>query len=154
MGMSQQQKTIAAGNIANQQNVQGFAQPFMNAGVNALNGQVPGQFIAPSLQSINSGFAQNRQNLMDFMGQSGQGFGSGISSAPIMNSFQQQAVAAAQAKQQAQMGLIGLGFQGAGATTGSNQNPQSFSNPFLTAFGGGLGQGLGSSVASFAKPKG
>lgn len=107
MGIQQQQY----------QNVSPFAKQALALGQGAMNGVVPDSYLAPARQSIASGFQGSRQQLADFLANSGQGM-SGLAAGPMANSFNQEAIAQGQAAQQAQQSLINLGFQGANAAQG------------------------------------
>lgn len=170
----QQQQAALAKQYAQQQQqmfqqIQPIAQGGIAIGQQALAGQAPSAFTAQPLTQLAQGSQQNRQNLMDFFGQSGQiagsGANSGILAGPMANIGNQQALGAAQINQNAILQGLQTGFQGAGLLTGQQQifnpfsaagaasqagsvanlNPQQFANPWVGALGGALG-GLGAAA--------
>jgi len=97
--------------------IQPFGQQALGFGQAALNGQVPSQFLKPLMDSLGSSFGQSRQNLAEALGRSGQS-GSGISAGPLANMENDQAVAAGNARSQALLQALGIGFQGSNALQG------------------------------------
>lgn len=97
--------------------IQPFGQQALGLGQSALNGQVPNQFLLPILNSLHSSFSQGRQNLAEALGASGQQ-GSGISAGPLANMENDQSVAAGNARLQALLQGLNVGFQGANTLQG------------------------------------
>jgi hypothetical protein len=153
MGIQQQQY----------QNVSPFAKQALALGQGAMNGVVPDSYLAPARQSIASGFQGSRQQLADFLANSGQGM-SGLAAGPMANSFNQEAIAQGQAAQQAQQSLINLGFQGANAAQGQQaifnpaaagqvgtMNPQQFASNASLIGGSLAGAAIGAAGTAFGK---
>lgn len=135
MGKSSNQKQAEANNLSIQQQqlsalqqanriqqqaysqISPFATSALNMGQQALNGQVPNQFLRPIRNDIASSFQQSNQNLQDALGQAGQS-NSGIAAGPLANMQQQQGVAVGNAQLQALLQGLGIGFQGSNALQG------------------------------------
>ena len=97
--------------------IQPFGQQALGFGQSALQGQVPNQFLLPILNSLHSSFSQGRTNLAEALGASGQQ-GSGISAGPLANMENDQSVAAGNARLQALLQGLNVGFQGANVLQG------------------------------------
>jgi hypothetical protein len=102
-----------------------FGQSLVGAGQQSAQGQPPPYFLNSILPSIGSGFQQARQNLVDFLGKSGQGTESGIGAGPFANLQGEEANAHTDALTQAIMQGLNLGFQGSNVLSGQ----QSFFDP-------------------------
>lgn len=113
--LAQQQQAIQQQNFALQNKIYGQISPFatglMTAGQNALQGKAPDYFQLGTRNALASAFGQQRQNLTDFLGQSGQGF-SGLAAGPAANLGAQESTAMGQAYADALNQALGLGVQG------------------------------------------
>lgn len=112
---AQQQQQIQQQNLALQKQAYGQISPFaaglLGAGTNALKGQAPDFFQLGTRNALASAFGQQRQNLTDFLGSSGQGFG-GLAAGPAANLGAQESTAMGDAYSQALQQALGLGMQG------------------------------------------
>ena len=166
--IAQQQQSFQMFQNANKQ-LAPFDTQMLGIGQQSAAGNAPSALTAGPLAQLAQGGQQNRQDLMNFFGQSGQingsGANSGILAGPMANIGNQQALGAAQINQQGILQGLGIGFQGANnilgqasvlnptgfanaASTAGNAgtlNPQQFANPWVGALGGALG-GLGSAA--------
>jgi hypothetical protein len=115
-----------------------FGTSALNIGSDALKGIAPNAFLLPQTNAISSAFNQGRQNLAEALGASGQS-GSGISAGPLANMENDQAVASGNARLQAILQGLNVGFQGANALQGQ----QSIFDPNGLA---GTGTNAGQSV--------
>lgn len=117
-----------------------FAGSAIGIGNQAMQGNAPAAFTAQPLSNLAQSTNQNRQNLLDFFGQSGQGAGglnSGILAGPLANTYSDQAAQAASINQNAVLQGLNVGFQGANALQGQ----QAIFNP--TGFAGAASQAGG-----------
>src|SRR5262249_50743919 len=94
-----------------------FGQSALDFGAEAMKGTAPNFFLLPQTNAISQAFGQSRQNLAEALGASGQ-LGSGISAGPLANLETEQATAAGNARLQAILQGLNLGFQGANALQG------------------------------------
>src|SRR5262245_49399312 len=90
-----------------------FGQSLITMGQLAQKGQAPDWMRNIIRAQMAQGFQTGRENLVDFLGDSGQGTSSGLAAGPFANLQAQEAQAYADAEQQAIMQAIGMGFQGA-----------------------------------------
>lgn len=173
IALQRQQAALAqqAASIQQQsyRSIQPFAQGALGIGNQAMAGQASSALTAQPLTQLAQSTQQNRQNLIDFFGQSGQGAGglnSGILAGPLANTYSDQAAQAASINQNAILQGMGIGFQGANALQGQQaifnpagfagaasgaagagtQNPQQYQNPWMGVLGSAIG-GLGSAFA-------
>lgn len=102
---------------------------------NAQKGIAPDSFQLGTRNALASAFGQSRQNLTDFLGTSGQGFG-GLAAGPAANLGAQESTAMGQAYADALNQALGLGLQGSNVLQGQ----QAIFNP--QAYGGLAGQGF------------
>src|SRR5262249_17398427 len=113
--LAQQQAAIQQQNLELQRQIYGQISPYgqglLNVGQNALKGIAPDYFQLGTRNALASAFGQQRQNLADFLGQSGQGF-SGLAAGPAANLGAQESMAQGQAYADALNQALGLGVQG------------------------------------------
>lgn len=125
---AQLQQQIEKQNLALQQKAYGqispFAQGLLDMGTNAQKGIAPDSFQLGTRNALAGAFGQQRQNLADFLGQSGQGF-SGLAAGPAANLGAQESTAMGQAYADAINQALGLGLQGSNVLQGQ----QSIFNP-------------------------
>src|SRR5437773_2367111 len=111
---AQLQQQIEKQNLALQQRAYGQISPFatglLGAGQGALQGQAPDYFQLGTRNALASAFGQQRQNLADFLGRSGQGFG-GLAAGPAANLGAQESSAMGQSYADALTQALGLGMQ-------------------------------------------
>jgi hypothetical protein len=156
---AQQQQQIEQQRVALQQQIYGQISPFatglMGAGTNAMKGIAPDYFQLGTRNALASAFGQQRQNLTDFLGSSGQGFG-GLAAGPAANLGAQESSAMGQSYNDALLQALGLGVQGGNILQGQQGvfNPaaygqfatQGFNNYTqatpMQGFGGNLLQSL------------
>lgn len=140
---AQLQQQIEKQNLAIQRQAYGQVSPFatslLGAGQNALKGQAPDYFQLGTRNAIASAFGQQRQNLADFLGKTGQGFG-GLAAGPAANLGAQESTAIGQSQADAINQALGLGLQGSNALQGQ----QAIFNP--SPYGGYAGQGFNNYV--------
>ena len=128
---AQLQQQIEKDNLARQNQIFGQVSPlaggFINAGTNALNGVAPDYFQLGTRNALASAFGQQRQNLADFLGSSGQGF-SGLAAGPAANLGAQESTAMGQAYNDALLQALSLGTQGSNILQGQEAifNPQPY----------------------------
>ena len=142
-----------------QQQIYGQISPFatglMGAGQQALKGIAPDFFQLGTRNALAGAFGQQRQNLADFLGRSGQGFG-GLAAGPAANLGAQDSSAMGQSYADALNQALGLGVQGGNILQGQQGifNPSPFgqlgtqgltsytqATP-MQGFGSSLGQSL------------
>lgn len=156
---AQAQLQIEQQRAALQQSIYGqispFAQGLLNMGQNAQKGIAPDSFQLGTRNALAGAFGQSRQNLTDFLGQSGQGFG-GLAAGPAANLGAQESTAMGQSYADALNQALGLGLQGSNVLQGQQGvfNPQAYGqmggqglDQYLNAtpmqgFGASLGQSL------------
>ncbi len=131
--------------------LQPFGQSALDFGKSALEGKVPNQFLLPIVNSISDSFGQGRQNLAEALGRTGQS-GSGISAGPLANMEADQARASGDARMNALLAALGIGFQGANTLSGQQAifDPNSYANSATNAGGSILNEprsGLGGAIA-------
>lgn len=136
---AQLQQQIEQQNLARQNQIYGQISPFatglLGIGQNAQRGIAPDSFQLGTRNAIASAFGQQRQNLADFLGRSGQGFG-GLAAGPAANLGAQESTAIGQAQADAINQALGLGLQGSNALQGQ----QAIFAP--QQYGGLAGQGF------------
>src|SRR5207249_7899252 len=122
-----------------QQQIYGQIRPFatglMGAGQQAIKVIAPDFFQLGTRNALAGAFGQQRQNLADFLGRSGQGFG-GLAAGPAANLGAQESTAMGQSYADALNQAMGLGLQGSNVLQGQ----QGIFNP--QAYGGMAGQGF------------
>jgi hypothetical protein len=173
---AQLQQNIEKQNLARQQQISGQLSPFatglLGTGQGALQGQAPAMFQLGTRNALAGAFGQQRQNLTDFLGQSGQGFG-GLAAGPAANLGAQESSAMGSAYNQSLLDSLNLGLQGGNVLQGQQAvfNPQPYGgmagqgfNSYTQAtpmmgFGSALGQsllgaGIGAGTAFLTKQKG
>ena len=118
-----------------------FATGLLGAGQNALKGIAPDFFQLGTRNAIASAFSGQRQNLADFLGQSGQGFG-GLAAGPAANLGAQESSAMGQSYADAIAQALGLGMQGGNILQGQQAlfNPVQYGALAAQGFGNILGQ--------------
>lgn len=167
MGKSSNQKQAEKNNLAIQQQqlaalkdanakqqqlfdlIKPFGQSALGIGQDALAGKAPNAFLLPQTNAISSAFSQGRQNLTEALGRSGQA-GSGISAGPLANMENDQAVASGNARLQAILQGLNVGFQGGNVLSGQQAvfNPNADASTATSAGNtviqapGGFGQQL------------
>lgn len=157
--LAQRQQAMQEQNFALQNKIYGqvspFAQGLLTMGQNAQKGIAPDSFQLGTRNALASAFGGQRQNLADFLGQSGQGF-SGLAAGPAANLGAQESTAIGQSYADALNQALGLGLQGSNALQGQQAifNPvpygqmatQGFQNYTqatpMQGFGATLGQSL------------
>lgn len=163
---AQLQQQIEKDRVALQKQVYGQISPFatslLGAGQNALKGIAPDYFQLGTRNALASAFGQSRQNLTDFLGSSGQGFG-GLAAGPAANLGAQESMAMGQAQADAINQALGLGLQGGNVLQGQQAifNPQQYGQMAgaglqsytqatpMQGFGASLGQSLlGSAIGA------
>jgi len=136
---AQHQRSIEDQNLKLQHQIYGQISPFasglLGMGSKALKGQAPDYFKLGTRNALASAFGQQRQNLTDFLGQSGQGFG-GLAAGPAANLGAQESMAMGQSQADAITQALGLGLQGGNMLGGQ----QAMFNP--AQYGGMAGQGF------------
>lgn len=136
---AQLQQQIEKENLARQKEIYGQISPFatglLGVGSAALQGKAPDFFQLGTRNALASAFGQQRQNLADFLGQSGQGF-SGLAAGPAANLGAQESAAMGQAYADALQQALGLGLQGGNMLQGQ----QAIFNP--SPYGQFAGQGF------------
>ena len=166
---AQLQQQIEKENLARQNLIYGQVSPFgvglLNAGQAGLKGVAPDYFQLGTRNALAGAFGQERQNLADFLGRSGQGFG-GLAAGPAANLGAQESSAMGQAYNDAVLQSLGLGLQGGNMLQGQQAvfNPQNYGsmagqgfNAYTQAtpmqgFGSVLGQSLlGAAVGAGSK---
>ena len=160
-----QQQQLAALKDANakQQQLFEFLKPFglsaLDIGNQALAGKAPNSFLLPQTNALSSAFGQSRQNLAEALGRSGQS-GSGVSAGPLANMENDQAVAEGNARLNAILQGLNVGFQGSNVLAGQQAvfNPNADAatatgagNTVIQAPGGFGGQLLGGILGAGAK---
>ena len=142
---AQMQQQIQQQNLALQKQVYGQISPFagglLNMGSQAQKGIAPDYFQLGTRNALAGAFGQQRQNLTDFLGQSGQGFG-GLAAGPAANLGAQESTAMGQSYADALNQALGLGLQGSNALQGQ----QAIFNP--APYGQMAGQGFNSYTQS------
>lgn len=129
------EKNYAAIQQATRQQITPFAQGLLDLGNQARMGKAPDSFQLGTRNAIASAFGGQRQNLADFLGRSGQGFG-GLAAGPAANLGAQESTAIGQSQADAINQALGLGMQGSNILQGQ----QSIFNP--APYGGMAGQGF------------
>jgi|SRR5215467_12573846 len=133
------QQDIEKENLARQKDIYGQVSPFgrglVNAGTAAMHGVAPDYFRLGTRNALAGAFGQERQNLADFLGRSGQGFG-GLAAGPAAHLGSEEARAVGDAENQAILNALSMGFQGSNVLQGQ----QSIFDP--RAFGGMAGSGF------------
>ena len=133
------QQQIEQQNLALQRQIYGqvspYAQGLLNMGTQAQQGIAPASFQLGARNQLASAFGQSRQNLADFLGKSGQGFG-GLAAGPAANLGAQESTAMGQSYADAINQALGLGLQGSNVLQGQ----QGIFNP--QTYGGMAGQGF------------
>src|SRR6266480_243716 len=133
------QQDIEKANLARQNAIYGQISPFatglLNMGQQAQQGIAPASFQLGTRNALASAFGQQRSNLADFLGSSGQGFG-GLAAGPAANLGAQESTAMGQSYADALNQAMGLGLQGSNVLQGQ----QGIFNP--QAYGGMAGQGF------------
>lgn len=118
---AQQQLAMQQQNFALQNRIYGqispYAQGLLQMGQNAQKGIAPDSFQLGTRNALASAFGQQRSNLADFLGQSGQGFG-GLAAGPAANLGAQESMAMGQSYADALNQALGLGLQGANVLQG------------------------------------
>lgn len=136
---AQLQQQIEKQNLELQRQAYGQISPFatnlLGMGQNAMKGQAPDFFQLGTRNAIASAFGGERQNLADFLGQSGQGFG-GLAAGPAANLGAQESTAIGQAQADAIQQALGMGLQGGNLLAGQ----QAIFNP--SQYGAMAGQGF------------
>jgi len=156
---AQLQQQIEQQNLARQNQIYGqispFAQGLLGMGQNAQKGIAPDSFQLGTRNALASAFGGARQNLTDFLGSSGQGFG-GLAAGPAANLGAQESSAMGQSYADAVNQALGLGMQGGNMLQGQQAifNPQGYGqmagqgfqnnvqNTPMTGFWGNLGTSL------------
>lgn len=160
---AQLQQQIEKDNLARQNQIYGQISPFatglLGVGSAALKGKAPDFFQLGTRNALASAFGQQRQNLADFLGQSGQGF-SGLAAGPTANLGAQESEAMGQAYADALNEALGLGLQGGNMLQGQQAifNPapygafagQGFTNYLQNTPNGGFWSGLGGALTGAA----
>lgn len=160
---AQLQQQIEQQNLALQRQIYGQISPFasslLQTGQDALQGKAPDFFQLGTRNALASAFGQQRQNLADFLGKTGQGF-SGIAAGPAANLGAQESTAMGQSYADALTQALGLGMQGGNMLTGQQAvfNPsqygglatQGFNNTLQATPMSGFWGNLGSSVLGSA----
>lgn len=140
---AQLQQQIEQQNLARQNAIYGQISPFatglLNMGSQAQQGIAPASFQLGTRNALAGAFGQQRQNLADFLGSSGQGF-SGLAAGPAANLGTQESTAMGQAYADAVNQALGLGLQGSNVLQGQ----QGVFNP--TTYAGLAGQGFQNNV--------
>lgn len=163
---AQLQQQIEKDRVALQKQVYGQISPFgqglLKMGTDAQKGIAPDSFQLGTRNALASAFGGQRQNLADFLGSSGQGFG-GLAAGPAANLGAQESSAMGQSYADALNQALGLGLQGSNVLQGQQGifNPQSYGgmagqgfNNYTQAtpmqgFGASLGQSLlGSAIGA------
>lgn len=128
---AQLQQQIEKQNLDLQRQAYGQISPFatglLGMGQNAMKGQAPDYFQLGTRNAIASAFGGERQNLADFLGQSGQGFG-GLAAGPAANLGAQESTAIGQSQADAIQQALGMGLQGGNLLAGQQAifNPQGY----------------------------
>lgn len=157
--LAQQQQQMQQQNFALQNKIYGqispFAQGLMQTAQNAQQGIAPASFQLGTRNALAGAFGQQRQNLADFLGQSGQGF-SGLAAGPAANLGAQESTAMGQSYADALNQALSAGIAGGNMLQGQQGifNPapygqmaaQGFNNYTqatpMQGFGSMLGQSL------------
>ncbi len=146
-----------------QQKIYGQISPFatglMGAGQDALRGIAPDYFQLGTRNALAGAFGQQRQNLADFLGKSGQGFG-GLAAGPAANLGAQESSAMGQSYADALSQALGLGVQGGNILQGQQGifNPSPYGQLGTTGLNNytqatpmmGFGSALGGSLLGSA----
>lgn len=129
---AQTQQQVAAQNLALQRQVYSQISPFagglLNMGTQAQKGIAPDSFQLGTRNALAGAFGQQRSNLADFLGSSGQGF-SGLAAGPAANLGAQESTAMGQSYADALNQALGLGIQGGNILQGQ----QGVFNPYPSA---------------------
>lgn len=118
-----------------------FATNLTETGRRALQGIAPDFFELGTRNAIASAFSGERQNLADFLGQSGQGFG-GLAAGPAANLGALEATSIGQSRADAIQRALELGLQGSNVLQGQQAvfNPVQYGALSAQGFGNILGQ--------------
>lgn len=154
LALARQEAQREAELLALQKQIYGQISPFatglLGMGQDALKGIAPDYFQLGTRNAIAQAFGGERQNLADFLGTTGQGFG-GLAAGPAANLGALESTAIGQAQADAIQQALGFGLQGGGLFTGQQQifDPTRYGGLAAQGFGNILnqpGQNLGASA--------